>query len=173
MNDTELRGQLERHHADCYGWALSCCSGGGVEAEDVLQTSYLKVLDGRAKFKGESSFKTWLFSVIRRTAMDERRRRWLRFLGFSKYTREKELEGEAEPVNDGPLSQPELLSEFRGALDQLPRRQKEVLHLVFYQDLTLQEASSVMGVTVGSARSHYERGKQSLRKWLKIMEDVL
>src|ERR1700728_4553276 len=80
MNEAELRAQLEQHHAVCYGWVLSCCAHAPEMAEDVLQTAYLKILQGRARYDGRAAFKTWLFGVIRLTALDERRRRWLRLL---------------------------------------------------------------------------------------------
>src|SRR5215471_6109803 len=80
MTDSELRTALETHHSESYGWALSCCARSSVEAESVLQTVYLKVLMGKARYEGKSSFKTWLFAVIRRTAADERRRNILRRL---------------------------------------------------------------------------------------------
>lgn len=72
MENAELRLHLETCQGQSYRWALHCCAGDRVGAEDVLQTAYLKVLDGRARFDGRSSFSTWLFAVIRRTAADER-----------------------------------------------------------------------------------------------------
>jgi RNA polymerase sigma factor (sigma-70 family) len=75
MEPVELRAQLEKYHCEGFGWALSCCNHNRAEAEDVLQAVYLKALEGKARFDGRAAFKTWLFAVIRKTAIDGRRRR--------------------------------------------------------------------------------------------------
>src|SRR5687767_15192957 len=78
MDEPDLRRAIERHHVECFGWALACCGRDRDQAEDVLQASYLKILDGRASFDGRSSVKTWIFGAIRRTSSEERRRALLR-----------------------------------------------------------------------------------------------
>src|SRR5258705_4682441 len=80
MEIQEVKAELEKHHSSGFGWALGCCGRDRLEAEEVLQLVYLKILDGRARYGGESSFKTWLFAVIRKTAASERRKNFLRRL---------------------------------------------------------------------------------------------
>src|SRR3989442_1325100 len=80
METEELKAVLEQHHSSSFGWAMACCRRDPAEAEDVLQIVYLKVLEGKARFNGTASFKTWLFAVIRKTASDQRRKNLLRAL---------------------------------------------------------------------------------------------
>jgi RNA polymerase sigma-70 factor (ECF subfamily) len=169
MDELQLRAELERHHESSYGWALHCCRRDAAEAEDVLQAAYLKVLDGRARYGGRSAFKTWLLAVIRRTAADERRRDWIRKLGLAR--RERMAASLAPDAAPELAHRTELQAAFRQALAGLPRRQQQVLHLVFYQDLSLSEAAEVLAVSVGAARQHYERGKRRLRDRMKPWDE--
>lgn len=149
-----LERALAEVHAAAFAWALSCCRWQRDEAEDVLQAAYLKVLDGSARFDGRSSFRTWLFAVVRKTALG-RRRAWLLFWrpGAS-----------AEAVTSTPDLDG---ARVRTALGRLARRQREVLDLVFFHDMTVEEAARAMGVSLGAARRHYARAKSNLAERLR------
>jgi RNA polymerase sigma factor (sigma-70 family) len=161
----DLDEQLARHHQAAFGWALACCQWDRSVAEDVLQTSYLKIVDGRARYSNRAEFQTFLFGVIRRTASEERRRRAVRAtlsLGLLvlRDTPMVQHEGLGSIIRD------EASRELIEALKKLSPRQRDILHLVFYQELTIAAAADVIGVSVGSARVHYERGKARLRQIL-------
>ncbi len=169
MEQSDIRQELERRHAGSFGWALHCCRGDAAEAEEVLQTAYLKILSGQARFQERSSFGTWVFSVIRITA-SETRRRWAR--------RIRALEEwwswpppQRPPDAEEQLRRTELGGRVRKLLEGLSARQRDVLHLVFYQELTLEETASALGISVGSARVHYHRGKQALRNRIERSGD--
>jgi RNA polymerase sigma-70 factor (ECF subfamily) len=163
MHQSDLQGELERLHAASFGWALWCCGHRRDKAEDVLQTTYLKVLDGTARFEGRSSLRTWLFGVIRRTAAEQERRQWIRRQLFERWQL-----GEVAPAPaadaEVEVCEAESRRNLLRAVTELPKRQREVLHLVFYQDLTVEEASRVMNVSLGTARTHFDRGKRRLRE---------
>ena len=163
MDNAELRSQLEKLHPESYGWALSCCRRDPAEAEGILQDVYLKILDGRARYDAKSSLKTWMFSVIRKTAAEHRRANLLRRLRLGHDLPAIEPFAVVESADES-VYRSELQVWFTRALGSLPSRQREVMQLVFYHELSLQEASGVMGVSLGSARTHYDRGKKQLRK---------
>ncbi len=163
MEPDPLRRDLKALHPAGFGWAMACTKGDRHEAEAVLQTSYLRILGGEARFDGRSSFRTFLFGVIRIVAAGRRRRRLLEGIFLERYRDARRAAG--EEAGGGAPDGAEALA-VRQALSSLPRRQREVLHLVFYEGLTIGEAARIMGVGLGSARTHYERGKKGLRERL-------
>src|SRR5436190_19308321 len=96
MDFSEIREQVEALHRSSFCWALACCRRDHVEAEEVLQTVYVKILDGRARFRGDAALKTWLFSLIRNTAADSRRRHFLQRLGRLRLVERADPEPRAE-----------------------------------------------------------------------------
>src|SRR5207244_11164325 len=152
--------ELERLHAASFGWALGSCGRDRDEAQEVLQTVYLKVLDGKARFDGRSSLKTWLFAVIRRTALSQRRTRWIRSLAMLRMPTPREPDARDDYARSAEAAR--LVAALRG----LSRRQREVLELVFYHDMTVEEAGAALRISVGSARVHYARGKKRLEALL-------
>ena len=164
----DVEEELERLHEESFGWALGCCDFDHAEAEDVLQMTYVRVISGKASYGGKAQFRTWLFGVIRLVALEHRR---------SSRRRERLVISAAPhltPITDedagASIERSQSAEVLVAALGRLPARQREVLHLVFYEGLTVAEAAEVMGVSVGSARTHYARGKDAMRALLEGVE---
>jgi len=159
--------ELEQLHDQSFSWALTCVHGRRSEAEDVLQMTYLAILEGRARFGGASSLRTWLFAVIRNHARSRWRRARQSLLTIARFT---SLAPSDESMTERDASADYQRTQVSGrivaAWRALPARQRDVLDLVFYRDLSLSEAAEVLGVTLGTARVHYERGKAALRRHL-------
>lgn len=161
VEHAELATQVVAHHSQCFAWAMACCDNRREDAEDVLQDVYAGVLENGLRFNGRSTLKTWLFGVIRNTARARRRRELLRaVLGVRHASRIDTPPAPAQPDEDAVAF--DRRERTRHALAALPARQREVLFLVFYHDLTIEEAAGVMKVSLGTARVHYDRGKKRL-----------
>jgi RNA polymerase sigma-70 factor (ECF subfamily) len=96
---------------------------------------------------------------VRKTALG-RQRDWLRWLG-------RLVDADPEAAEAPPAAHDLDGARVRGALARLARRQREVLDLVFFHDLTVEEAAGVMGVSLGAARRHYARAKENLAERLR------
>lgn len=143
-------------HQDAYHWARQCVNYSDEQAEDVLQTVYLKILNGKARYNNRSGLKTWLYSVIRFTAADT----------FRSTRKQVSLDAAAEQTEEPEMN---TLDEhfYASALKQLSTNQSQVLLLVFYHNYTLEAVAEVMGLSIGTIRTHYDRGKKKLRQILE------
>lgn len=167
-------------HASCVRWARRCCGGDHDEALDLVQELYLRLWDGRLNPPSEilstvddlNPLKAWLFEVLRRLASNQVRKlkRHIRLLRAHAASSPVHLEREsaysaASHVEASVIERQErnrTQVAIKEAIGQLSSRQREVIELVFDHELTIERAAEVMGVSVGSARVHYDRAKRKL-----------
>jgi RNA polymerase sigma-70 factor (ECF subfamily) len=159
-------------HDSAYRWALACCDFEEDLAREVMQMVYLEILRRRAVFDGASSLKTWLFAVVRRTSL-----RLATSLGRSGALQERlaRLAVDAEHPDDCELglARSQTRCAVAGALERLSPQQRQLVELVYYHDLSLADAATVMRVQVGTARQHFHRAKQALARELQPMKEAL
>ena len=150
------RSALEAMHGQVFGWALSRCDFDHATAEDLVQQAYVELLTGKARFDGESSLKTFVFAVVQNLS----RNRYRRLAARMRLLRKVAPQGGKELVDTG---EPPEHRDLWNAVQALPARQRDIVELVFCRDMTIEQASNVMGVTMGTGRVHYDRAKKALR----------
>ncbi len=154
------RSALEAIHDQVFGWALSRCDYERAVAEDLVQQAYVELLTGKAKFEGRSSLKTFVFSVVQNLA----RSRFRRVASRTRLVQEVRRNTFDDAVVAEATSEH---SQIWRTVQKLPQRQRDVIELVFCRDMTIEDASRVMGVTTGTGRVHYDRAKKALRARLE------
>ena len=171
MESDAIKEQLAELHNSAFGWAMVCCGRDRELAADVLQQAYCRILAGGATFAGQSEFSTWVFGVIRHVAREETRRRQRQRQRFQpiapSVAKAKVVDGD-----QAEIEQRELAEQLSAALAKLSQRQREVIHLTFYEEMTIQQAASILKISVGSARQHYARGKAALHRILAANREV-
>ena len=153
------RSALEAMHGQVFGWALSRSDFEHAVAEDLVQQAYIELLTGKARFDGKSSLRTFVFAVVQNLSRNRYRRLAARMRLLDKVALEPGAD--AAPVEEEGNHQG-----LWQAVQSLPARQRDIVELVFCRDLTIEEASSVMGVATGTGRVHYDRAKKTLKNRL-------
>ncbi|HET6411584.1 MAG TPA: RNA polymerase sigma factor [Anaeromyxobacter sp.] len=139
--------------------------GAGPAAEDLLQTTFLKLHGARASYRRGERLRPWVFTIAARVRVD-----WLRRNG--QRGEEDELDGEAlaDPRPSGDpgevLLGKELSVRVRAALDRLPEPQRVVVHLHRFEGLGFAEIGRVLGITEGAAKLRAFRAYAQLRTLL-------
>jgi RNA polymerase sigma-70 factor (ECF subfamily) len=161
-NSQSFNELYERLAPRVCGFLTSMCRDPRL-AEDLTQTTFLKVHRARATFVRGSRVEPWVYAIARRTLLDEKRRQ---------VRRPEDLSADGsipEPVdlvqNDQPSSRldPEQERALYDRLNRLPEPQREAITLLKIQGLSMQEAAAVAGTTVGAMKLRAHRAYEALR----------
>ena len=145
------------------------------DARDVVQETFLHVhrrLDG---FRGDSSFRTWLFRIATNAALMRLRRRRRKpesSLDEPAPWSEGDEGGPREVADLRPLADQvhqdrELGEQIRAAVQALPETYREVLLLADYQQLSMLEIAQVLGISVPNVKTRLHRARLAVRASLR------
>ena len=170
--NTEAFETLVRHYQTrMVNFALAIVQDVG-EAEDVAQETFLRAYRSLARFRGESSFKTWLYTIATNTARSTLDRRSRRERVSRQSLDDERLGLAADQVPDG-LSDAESTLVRRQAIDQaLAMLSDEFRVAVVLRDvegLDYKEIARVTGAPVGTVESRIFRARQRLRMLLRSL----
>ncbi|WP_164522196.1 sigma-70 family RNA polymerase sigma factor [Halocella sp. SP3-1] len=139
------------------------------DTSDITQEIFIKVYQNLEKFKGQSSFSTWLFSIAGNHCRDELRKRQkeLKHRSLDSIAEERK---ETERVSNNSNYQPEESSiqneQFRDieiALSKLSIEYREPLVLRDIQGFTYDEISKILNLPAGTVKSRLSRARCKLR----------
>lgn len=158
---------MERFQRDVYGKAFSIVKN-HLDADDVVQETFLRAYRALPGFRFESSFRTWLITIATRQALSMLDR--ARPGHESLETGEEGQDHAALRVEDNQLNHILDLESRRllqEALPNLPKRQKQALLLKLQNDWKYEDIAREMGTSVGSVKSHIFHAIQNLTRQIK------
>jgi RNA polymerase sigma-70 factor (ECF subfamily) len=128
--------------------------------DDLVQETWLRVLERGHQYDGESRFEPWLFTVARNLALDSVRKRQTASLDTGEFP---ELPSSSSPSPFEQAARTEDAQHLADALAKLEPLYREALLLRFQEDLSLQEIAGVAGAPVSTISSRIYRGLAALR----------
>jgi len=159
--DSRAATELVRRHADALA-RFATSAGEREEIEELVQDTFVRAFNSIDAFRGESSLRTWLFTIERRLMLDRRRAE----------IRERNLvsiegvEGStAYDALDGMVAQ-ETATRVRAALASLSPMQREVFVMRVEQGLAYAEIATILETTEGAARVHYHNAIRAVKEYL-------
>lgn len=136
-------------------------------AEDVVTETLFEVWRNAKRFAGQSRASTWVLGIARHKALDKLRDR----AAFERTESPWDEACDLIPSNDlsafEQLAQQQTASEIQRCLDRLPVDQRECMHLVFYQDLSLAEVAALQGVPENTVKTRLFHARRKLRAKLE------
>ncbi|HEX2723535.1 MAG TPA: RNA polymerase sigma factor [Gemmatimonadaceae bacterium] len=151
---------VERHAEALARFAVS--SGEREEIEELVQDTFVRAFSSLDSFRGESSLRTWLFTIEKRLMLDRRRAEKRQRATVPVETADALTEYDALDL----LLAQEAESRVRKAIVALSPMQREVFVLRVEQGMSYREIAEIVGTTEGAARVHYHNAMRAVKEFV-------
>lgn len=133
-------------------------------AEDIFQDVFLKVNQKLSTFQGSSSIKTWIISITINTCKDYLKSAWKRRVVPITEFHENTIAGKNDYTAVEQKDENQLI---RKIVMELPDKYKDIILCVYFQDMTISEAATLLNIAEGTAKSRLFRAKEKMKLCLE------
>ena len=148
--------------------------GGGQDAEDITQEAFVKVWRNLKKFDQSKSFKTWIFSIAKNTAIDFLKKK--KSIPFSEFKNEEgenmltETLADPSPLPNKLLERSSITQMINSAIEKLSPKYRMVLFLRYNDHFNFREIAESLGEPLYTITSRHRRALIQLKKILTEQE---
>lgn len=161
--DDEGLVEIIRDYKDGLILYLNGITGNISLAEEIMEDTFFRIAVKKPLFKGKSSFKTWLYSIARNSAIDEMRKN-SRFSSFP-IDDYKHIADEENIENEYIKEEQKIM--LHKALNNLDADYRQILYLTYFEDFSVGESAVIMKKSKKQISNLLYRAKQALRNELE------
>lgn len=154
---------LVARHQEAIGALVRRYVKNEADMRDVTQRAFLKAFEHLGSFRGASAFRTWLHRIAVHEALTH-----LRVRDRTEPAELDELPAFTHSLTTGKLVRSDLWRKVEKRLADLPPKQRAVLELRIFHDLSFKEIAPLAGCSEDSAKMNYSHAVQRLRDVLKV-----
>lgn len=159
--DKNALAEIIRDNKDGMIFFLNGFCGNYAVAEDMTQETFIKLYVKKPKFHGKASFKTWLYRIARNTAVDYLRKNGRAESNFdtdySDFAQNPEIEYFKE----------ENTIQLHKSLCKLRSEYRQILWLIYFEGMSIDDASKILGKSKNNISVLLHRAKNSLKSELE------
>lgn len=157
-DETAFRALYRRHTPALYRLALRLGGGDGPWAEELVQRTWIRAIDGLSSFAWRSSLSSWLGGIAINCARE---------LWREARTRSETVLAEEMPLAAPRFPAPEERVDLERAIEGLPAGYREIFVLHDVEGYTHEEIGGLLGIETGTSKSQLSRARQRLRAALE------
>ncbi len=128
-------------------------------AEEIMQNTFVKLAIKKPKFKGKSSFKTWLFAIARNEANDFLRKKSK--ISDIPVDENFELSDETDIENDYLKEEQKI--ELHNAIKKLSEEYRQIIYLIFFEQFSTEDAAKIIHKTKKQTGDLLYRAQKALK----------
>lgn len=133
------------------------------DANDLVQTTFIKAWKGLENFREDSQVFTWLYRIATNeclTHLNNKKKRFFLPIGDVEHELTSKLD------NEPSLKANQLEMKLQKAILSLPEKQRTVFNLRYYDEMKYEQMSEVLGTSVGALKASYHHAVQKIEKYI-------
>ncbi len=161
---------VRAHRTKIFSFALNIAGGRRDLAQDIMQEALIHAYRGIASFRGDCSFSSWLWRILKNDLLRHRERSAAALGSSLKET--GTIADHRTPTAEETLIREDRFLHLRAIIAQMSIDDQEALTLVEFQELPFEEAARLLGIPVDTLKPRLFRARQRLAELVMKNKDL-
>lgn len=164
-NPESIFNDIVRDYRERLYWHIRSLVCSHEDADDLLQEVFIKIWEALPDFRGEAQIYTWVYRIATNTTLNFLHKKKVRAaLSFESLSSQMENKIDDDPFFCGD----EIQRKLSKAVQKLPEKQRLVFLLRYFEEMSYEDMSEVLGTSVGALKASFHIACEKIKKEIKL-----